>query len=190
VFSDLMFLRELQPGSAAHSVAATLRCRGEFDSLALGLAADEVAAQRVWVPAAVLSSGRVPGRLNGRASRVCPREHDATGLDDGQLTAWLDYAAHEPFDLKRGPLLRIHLYRTPAPGTVVLVVAHHLITDFWSMATLVRDLERLYSELTGGKPEPLPELTDFVRHYCWVSASRVSAYAALNPQSDFLRRLR
>jgi hypothetical protein len=190
MFLDLMFLRELQPGRAAHSVAAALRCRGEFDSLALGVAADAVAAQRVWVPAAVLSSGRVPARRRGRVPGICPREHDATGLDDGQLTAWLDYAAHEPFDLKRGPLLRIHLYRTPGPGTVVLVVAHHTITDFWSMATLVRDLERLYSELTGGKPEPLPELTDFVSHFCWVSASRVSAYAAPNPHSEFLRRLR
>jgi len=188
MFSRLMFLREVQPGTPAHSVAVALRCPGGLDLPSLGAAAGSVAARRASARAVVLPTGGVAETIGG-AARAWLREHDASGLDDSQLTAWLEYAAHEPFDTGRGPLLRVHLYRTTASGTVVLVVAHHAITDFWSMTTLVRDLEASYCALTASRYEPLPELTDFVRHYCWVSGSRVSAHAAPNPDSDFLRRL-
>ena len=44
---------------------------------------------------------------------------------------------HESFGNARGPLLRVHLYHRSADETVILVLAHQVSTDSWSMRTLV-----------------------------------------------------
>lgn len=180
---SLWFLHEIEPGTAAHRIAVALRFRGELDMSALEYALDALVARHASCDTAFPSNDGEPvQRIAGRA-REWLRENDAPGLDDAQLTGWLKYAAREPFDLACGPLLRIHLYHRATEETVVLVVAHHFIADFWSMTTLVRELEMLYSEHTGGMSAPLPELTDLVRHYSWVSGSRESVHAVVSSDS-------
>jgi hypothetical protein len=197
------FLREVGPGAGAHSVAVTLRCRGEPDIVALEYAFDALAARHASVRATFRSSdsGRSSDssdpepvrRLAGRA-RASLRENDARELDDAQFAKWLEYVADEPFDLARGPLLRIHLVGMATGEAVVLVVAHRSIADVWSMTTLVCELETLYSRQTGGMPASLPEPTvthkDFVRLYRWVSGSRASVHAALSPDSPAMSHAR
>ena len=57
-----------------------------------------------------------------------------------------------PFDLERGPLLRVRLLRL-APGRRLLLVSmHHIVSDAWSMEVFVRELTALY------RSSPLPEL--------------------------------
>jgi hypothetical protein len=145
---SLWFLREIRPGTAGHSIAVVLRFPDGLDICAMEYALDAVAA--------------------GNASL---REDDASDLDDAQLTGRIEDAAREPFDLDRGPLLRVHLNHRATRETVALIVAHHRVADFGSIITLVRELEMPLSGRTGDTP--LPELTDFVRHYSWVSGSRL-----------------
>ena len=129
-------------------------------------------------------------------------ENDARGLDDDRFAKWLDCSAHELFDLTRGPWLRINIYHRAADETVLMVVAHHLVADIWSMTTLISELETLYLERAGGTPASPPEhgvtdpaVTDseLVRLHRWVDGRRASVYAAQNhrpgsrPVGDRLR---
>lgn len=173
---SVLSLHELAPGTAQHRVAATLRCRGELDASALGQALEALVARRA---PGFPSPDSGPGRPVIGSIGSWLQENDARDVDGAQLAKWLEHAAHEPLDLTSGQLAGIHLYRTATDETLALVVAHRFITDFWSMTILIRELETLYSGQKGGIPAPLPELTDFVRHYCWVSGARVSAYAAM-----------
>jgi Condensation domain len=147
----LWFLHEGEPGSAAHSIAAALSLRGDLDISALERALD------AWAEG--------PFRSAVGESEEWLHQHDAGDLDDAQLIKRLEYAAHESFDHARGPLLRVHLYRRSAYETVILVLAHQIITDSWSMRTLVRELESLYFKQTGS--ESAAENADFVRFYRW-----------------------
>jgi hypothetical protein len=177
--NSLWFLREIEPGTPERRTAVALLFRGELDISALECVADTLVARRA---ATFRSCDGEPGRRNiGSTKAWLTETRDLAGK---QLPAWLESAAYEPFDRARWPLLRLHLYRRAADETVALVVAHHVIADFWSIIALVRELKMLYAEQQGGIPEPVAELTDCVRQYCWIGGSRVSADACMAADLD------
>jgi amino acid adenylation domain-containing protein len=66
--------------------------------------------------------------------------------------------AQYPFDLLQGPLLRSTLLQLSEQKHILLLTAHHIIGDGWSLGVLIRELLALYQALSTGKPSPLPEL--------------------------------
>jgi hypothetical protein len=66
--------------------------------------------------------------------------------------------ARRPFDLARGPLLRVTLLQLDEEEYVVLVTIHHIISDAWSMGVLIREILALYLAFSAGHPSPLPDL--------------------------------
>lgn len=64
----------------------------------------------------------------------------------------------QPFDLGRGPLLRVRLLRLDEHEHLLLVTAHHIIADGWSLGVLVDELAQLYDACSTGAPSPLPDL--------------------------------
>jgi hypothetical protein len=78
-----------------------------------------------------------------------------------------------------GPQFRMRLY-TDATETVVRVLAHHAVADVWSMTTLLREFELLYTEQAGQTLALLPTRgnEDLVRLYRWVGGARASVHAA------------
>jgi acyl-CoA synthetase (AMP-forming)/AMP-acid ligase II len=177
---SVLILHELEPGTAQHRIAAALRWRGGLDSSALGRALDVLVARRA---STLPSLDGEPGQHITGSPEAWLMEHDACDLDDAEVAKWLESAAHEPLDLAAGQLARIKLYRRTADEGIVLIAVHHRMVEFWSITTLVRELETLYCEQKGGIPEPLPGLEDFVRHYTWVAGARASTYATVSADS-------
>src|SRR5262249_55066275 len=64
----------------------------------------------------------------------------------------------EPFDLARGPLLRIRALRLPGGEHLVPFTMPHIVSDGWSMGIFFRELATLYAALEAGHPSPLPAL--------------------------------
>jgi hypothetical protein len=64
----------------------------------------------------------------------------------------------KPFDLERGPLLRINLWKLNEQEHVLQLAMHHIISDGWSMAILSRELRTLYSGYVTGRRASLPDL--------------------------------
>src|SRR6185369_8378763 len=77
---------------------------------------------------------------------------------DGEAAALVRMEAAQPFDLRRGPLLRRRLMRLDARDHVLLMTMHHIISDGWSMGVLLRAVGSLYAAFAAGRPSPLPEL--------------------------------
>jgi len=63
-----------------------------------------------------------------------------------------------PFDLERGPLLRMSLLRLAEDEHFLLLTMHHIVSDGWSLGVLFRELATLYEGFVEGKPPSLPEL--------------------------------
>src|SRR5918999_5062244 len=63
--------------------------------------------------------------------------------------------AQRPFDLARGPLLRVCLLKLGEEDHGLLVTLHHIVTDGWSMGVFVRELSALYQAFCAGAPSPL-----------------------------------
>ena len=66
--------------------------------------------------------------------------------------------AARPFDITRGPLMRVAMIRLSEGEHVLLLSCHHIITDGWAMGVLVSELMELYQAFAAGKPSPLAEL--------------------------------
>ena len=66
--------------------------------------------------------------------------------------------ARKPFDLTKGPLLRLELLEINKREYVFLLTTHQFVTDGWSMGILLRDLSTLYEAATTGTPSPLLEV--------------------------------
>ena len=69
---------------------------------------------------------------------------------------WIEGEARRPFDLERGPLIRLAVQPLAAGGTLLALVVHHLVSDFRSLEVLLAELELLYLEETVGRPARLP----------------------------------
>ena len=64
-----------------------------------------------------------------------------------------------PFDLQRGPLLRVTVLRFAAEDHCLLLTIHHAVTDGWSNGVLVGELAAGYADAVAGRPwshAPLP----------------------------------
>src|SRR5205085_5764539 len=66
--------------------------------------------------------------------------------------------AQRPFDLTRGPLMRVTLLQLGAEEHMLLLTTHHIISDGWSISVLLQELAALYEAFSTGQPSPLPDL--------------------------------
>ncbi|WP_411016892.1 condensation domain-containing protein, partial [Salmonella sp. s51944] len=56
------------------------------------------------------------------------------------LQALIDAEVQRPFDLERGPLLRVRLLRLAEDAHVLVLTQHHIVSDGWSMPVMVDEL--------------------------------------------------
>ncbi|MFL6617630.1 MAG: non-ribosomal peptide synthetase, partial [Povalibacter sp.] len=61
------------------------------------------------------------------------------------------------FELERGPLIRFQLLRASSRKHYLLITAHHIIIDGWSLSVLLRELAVLYTSRVLRRDSPLPE---------------------------------
>jgi amino acid adenylation domain-containing protein len=165
--SALWFLHQLAPESASANAAVLLNVTGRLDAAALrralGLASDRHAALRTTF----VSANGTPRQRAHRSMAIRFEETDASSWTCEELRARCIKVAGVPFDLARGPLWRAHLYRRSAGDAALLLVAHHIVVDGWSLMILAEELQEAYrASLAGDTPAaapPAPRYADFVR---------------------------
>jgi acyl-CoA synthetase (AMP-forming)/AMP-acid ligase II/acyl carrier protein len=174
----MWFLSRVAPESPAYIIAAAGRVAGEIDRPALARALEAVTARHAALRTRFgLDPSGEPVQRVEAAAEVALSEEDATSWSAGFLAERLMEEAHAPFDLERGPLLRVALWRRdgfahgslggsdqPAEHLVVLSI-HHIVADFWSFEVLLAELALLYRGFRHGRAAALPplplEYTDF-----------------------------
>ncbi|MDY7093688.1 MAG: amino acid adenylation domain-containing protein [Acidobacteriota bacterium] len=144
---SIYFLEQLRPSAARYNVARALRLRAGLGSGKNDSPADRLAAALGRVAQRHDELGQsfaldADGRLRRRrrdGSRLAVIEHAMGQESETDLGAALAEAALRPFDLAHDPLMRLDIFRGGGEDVVVWS-AHHLVVDFLSLATLVRQL--------------------------------------------------
>lgn len=77
-----------------------------------------------------------------------------------------EHAGHE-FDMARGPLFIAQVLRLGDQEHALLLNAHHLVSDGWSMYVLQSELVALYAAFARGRPSPLPPLPIQFTDFAW-----------------------
>ncbi|MET0236257.1 MAG: amino acid adenylation domain-containing protein [Kibdelosporangium sp.] len=85
----------------------------------------------------------------------------------------IEAGLRQPFDLRQGPLSQVILVELGSDEHVLVLCQHHIITDGWSVATLLDELWTLYS---GGVLAELP--VQYVDFAAWHRDRDISAQLA------------
>lgn len=163
---SLWFLHELAPESAAYNVAFAIRIDGDLDVDALCVAFGRLVERHAALRTTVLT---IEGRPQASVRDVVAARVDAEDATHWSREAFdrhlTDYA-ERPFDLASGPLLRALLCRRGENEHVLLLTAHHIVVDRWSLRILLDELWAVYAILTRGElldyASPEAEFSDYV----------------------------
>ncbi|HEV2860060.1 MAG TPA: amino acid adenylation domain-containing protein [Pyrinomonadaceae bacterium] len=159
----LWFLEQLTPGASAYNIAGALRLRGRLNAAALRQGLDEIVRRHEALRTTfrATADGRAAQVVAPRLALTLPLvslEGLPAEAREAQVSRLAAEDARRPFDLARGPLLRCLLLRLDEREHVLMINAHHIISDGWSMSILARELTRLYGAFATGEPSPLAEL--------------------------------
>jgi hypothetical protein len=163
----IWFLYQLAPESTVYNVNFAARIGAEIDVRAMRRAfqalVDRHSALRTTFP---VHFGKPIQRVH-QAQKVNFQEVESSAWSPEELKTRLLEEAYCPFDLERGPLMRVTLFTRSPREHILLLVVHHIVIDFWSLAILLEELGVLYLAESAGVKEPLPRLdlqyTDYVR---------------------------
>ncbi|WP_405783769.1 amino acid adenylation domain-containing protein [Streptomyces sp. NBC_00859] len=143
----LWFLDQFEGSSAAYNMPVAVRLSGVLDVVALrGALADVVGRHETLRSVIEVVDGEplqrvLVGAVAGLRVEVVSREG---------LAGALASVAGEPFDLAVEAPLRARLFELGPHEWVLVLVAHHIAADGWSMAPLLRDLSVAYGARCGG----------------------------------------
>ncbi|MFC7632677.1 non-ribosomal peptide synthetase [Paraburkholderia humisilvae] len=174
----LWFLWKLAPHNPAYHLARAMRVTGQLHVRALRSALDALVARHGALRACFVETRGVPVQRIAEEARYAWRERS---LDDAaRLRDTLRSTAREPFDLERGPLLRVELISLGAQLHVLQLVTHHIVSDGWSQALLLRELATLYrAALAGEGARPADALLPLELHFGDVAAWQAEWFDAV-----------
>ncbi|MEU8322438.1 condensation domain-containing protein [Nonomuraea sp. NPDC048881] len=149
----LLGLEQAVPGSVVNStfiVRAAYRVAHEVDAGVLRLAVDDVVARHDALRTAV--SRDPDGEVRARVHESAPGRLLVHDVDDED--AFLAMATGSAYPPEEPPLLWVHLGRCADGTSLLVIVAHHLTSDAWSLPLLARDLSDAYTARLRGGPPP------------------------------------
>ncbi|MGC4808260.1 amino acid adenylation domain-containing protein [Micromonospora sp. DT233] len=152
----LVFLDRLEGAGAAYTIPLAWRLTGPLDADRLAAAFDALVDRHEALRTRfTLVDGVVLADLDPGWPGLDRRAAASTADAERELAA----EARRPFDLTTGPLLRAVLWRVADGGHLLLVAMHHTVSDGWSTALLVRELQARYAGV--GPPRPPVRYADF-----------------------------
>ncbi len=145
-----------------YNMAAALRLSGALDVAALERSLSEIVRRHEVLRTTFALVGEQPLQTIQPATSlplpVLDLEGLALDLRGAEVLRLARLEEARPFDLEKGPLLRVTLLRCDAREHVLLLTMHHIASDGWSVAIFGRELGELYNALSRGEPSPLPPL--------------------------------
>jgi len=145
----LWFFEQLVPGNPFYNMSAALSLSGELDLHALERSLNDIV-RRHEVLRTIFSQleDGSPVQVVHPPTPLRIDLRDLSVLEPDELEDEVKRQASSeallPFDLKRGPLLRVVLLKLSPREHVLLVAMHHIVSDGWSLGIFTREFTELY----------------------------------------------
>jgi amino acid adenylation domain-containing protein len=158
----LWFLNQLEPGSAFYNIPLVASIKGALDPELLARAVNAIVARHETLRTTFATEDGELLQLIAPESHLSLSVVDLTLIPDGERVAAGQRLAKEagdaPFDLARGPLLRVGLVKLGPDEHLLLVTMHHICSDGWSVRVFLDELALHYQAFLSDTPPELPEL--------------------------------
>jgi hypothetical protein len=166
----LWFIEQMGRAGHVYNICASVRLQGQLDEVALERSFNEIVRRHEALRTTFVMVDKQPMQVVVPALKIKTSIINLEALLEAErepeVQRLLQKESKTPFDLARGPLLRVKLLRLSAHERVLMLTMHHIISDGWSMGVLVQEMVTLYEAFTQGKPSPLSDLSiqypDFV----------------------------
>ena len=152
----LWFLHRLAPQSAAYNVVGAARLCGEVDATTLRRAFQALVDRHPVLRARFQTNGGEPAQIVQENVTLFFQEEDSSALSDADFSDRIAEEARRPFDLENGPVIRLALFTRNGGDRLLMLVAHHIVIDMWSVAVLVNELKSIYEAAVCGVIATLP----------------------------------
>jgi amino acid adenylation domain-containing protein len=164
------YLEQLSPGDPALHLVVAARLIGPLDKTSLQKSIHEVVRRHEVLRASFTSDSGSPKQRIEAPMNVPLAYRDLRNLPSDRIGSELQKLAtgeiQKPFALNGSPLLRPLLIQTGEQEFALLLIAHHIASDSWTMGLIVKEVMAIYSAYSKGKTSPLPEpplqYTDYV----------------------------
>lgn len=158
----LWFLDQLEPGNPSYNVRRAIRMTGVLNTEAVRNSLKEIVRRHEVLRTRFIS-------LDGKPVQVIDECQDVLvpiiKLDElaeprraAEAQQLITEEARVPFDLARGPLIRVTLLKVAEDEHILLLSMHHIVSDAWSAMNLFKELATHYEAFMSGKPSPLSDL--------------------------------
>ncbi|WP_124590810.1 non-ribosomal peptide synthetase [Tenacibaculum discolor] len=147
----LWFLSQFKDGNIAYNMPKAYVFEGEFDKEKLQLALFTLI-ERYEILRTVFKDNEL-GEVNQFILKTddvlkdIVTNHDFRGLEKSQIEVenLIAKELSEPFNLEKGPLLRVALYQIEDSKWIFTFTMHHIISDGWSQQIFFNELIKLYT---------------------------------------------
>ena len=180
---SLWLEHELAPESDAYNLCFAACIREEVDVASLAEVFQLLHDHHPSLRTTFHSSEAGPFYRIHSGTQVSFRLVDASALSAQSLRAEMETESHFRFDLERGPLFRVSLFRRSSREHYLLLLFHHVIADMWSIALLTDQFTRLYRAARERRSELISTpSSNYAEYVEW------QRQMLLNPEGEALRR--
>lgn len=152
--SALWLLHQLMPESVAYLIPVAVRLRNTTSASDLDKALLTLAQRHPSLRTVFGQDDGQPVQTVLENYHPKTQVHDVKDLSEAGLRETVEHHAYQPMTLEQPPW-RVHLFQTEEEQ-ILLVVAHHLVSDMWSLLVFFKELGAL---LGAGDLGPLPQAT-------------------------------
>lgn len=158
----LWFLDQLDPGNTAYNMPGAFRVKGRLDVRAFENALKEIVLRHAVLRSRTVMVGDQPCQLIESGQDWQLQKRDFSHLEEAALESairerFAQWRQHS-FDLSAGRLFKVELVTLGTDDWLLLVNAHHIVSDGWSNGVMMRELGILYDAFLHQRPSPLPPL--------------------------------
>ncbi len=151
----LWFLERMAPGNPYYNVFGAVLFRGPLDERAFAAACNELVRLHEILRTTFAEVDGQPVQLVAPRLALPLPVVDLAGLPAGRRRPEAERIAladaRRPFDLARGPLVRLTLLRLALEERVLVSTLHHIVSDGWSMSVILRSLTAFYAAFAAGR---------------------------------------
>ncbi len=162
----LWFQQQISPKNSAYNTFFAARILSDLDVPTLRQAFQILSERHSAIRVTFTIFNEQPVQRIQQDLQMVFEEIDATKWSQDELNEQLAKSAHHPFNLEQELPIRVSLFRRGVAEDILLLTAHHIAIDFWSLEVLLAEIGILYPQIEAGLPR-LPTLNwqyaDYVR---------------------------
>ncbi len=143
----LWFIQKMSPANSAYNLSYAFKMIEPLDCNALEKAFTALTRMHPALRTRfIMKDGNVLQKIE-KEFVFEMKKLDLMNLSESACKELLIQKANEPFDLETLPLWRVFIGKQNTGDYLLLLVFHHIITDFWSLSYLASDLGGYYSRI-------------------------------------------